>query len=403
MMIEHFFIALLAGLCLLLLWRVQKWKLQWHLSQENLQFAKKAQEELKEAFAALSHDALEKNNRTFLDLAKTSLEKFQEGAKHDLEKREKSIQELVKPVKETLGKLDEGIHKLEKERKGDHASLKTQVNALMDAKKELTKETANLVKALRTPLARGRWGEMQLRRVVEMAGMLGHCDFYEQTTSDEGQLRPDLIIKLAGGRQVIIDAKVPLESYLDAIQTDNDQIREAKFKDHARVIRSHVAALAKKSYHQHFTPTPEFVILFLPSETFFSAALQYDPTLIELGADQGVIIATPTTLIALLRAVAYGWKQENLSRHAEQVSQLGHELYKRIVDMNSHFSKMGRALTTAVDSYNKGIGSLESRVLVTARKFKELGAASTQLEIEDQEFVEKVPRQLEAAEAIDEG
>ena len=338
--------------------------------------------------AALSHDALEKNNRAFLDLAKTSLEKFQERAKHDLDKREKSIHDLVKPVKETLGKLDEGLNKLEKERKGDHFSLKTQVNTL-------TKETSNLVKALRTPLARGRWGEIQLRRVVEMAGMLNHCDFFEQTTADEGGFRPDLVIKLAGGRQVIIDAKVPLESYLDAIQTEDDLVREAKFKDHARAVRNHIAALSKKSYHQHFTPTPEFVILFLPSETFFSAALEHDPSLIELGADQGVIVATPTTLIALLRAVAYGWKQENLSRHAELVSQLGHELYKRIVDMTTHFSKMGRSLTTAVDAYNKGIGSLESRVLVTARKFKELGAASRELEIEDQEFVEKIPRELE--------
>ncbi|MBS0629329.1 MAG: DNA recombination protein RmuC [Verrucomicrobia bacterium] len=387
MMIEHLIIAVLSALSLFLLWRVQKWKLQSLLAQENLQFAKKSHEDLKEAFAALSHDALEKNNRSFLDLAKTSLEKFQEGAKYDLH-------DLVKPVKETLGKLDEGLNKLEKERRGDHSTLKTQVSSL-------TKETANLVKALRTPLARGRWGEIQLRRVVEMAGMLSHCDFYEQTTAEENYLRPDLLVKLAGGRQVVIDAKVPLESYLDAIQTDSEQIREAKFKDHARAIRNHIAALSKKSYHQYFSPTPEFVILFLPSETIFSTALEQDPSLIELGADQNVIIATPTTLIALLRAVAYGWKQENLSRHAEQVSQLGHELYKRIVDMTTHFNKMGRALTTAVDAYNKGIGSLESRVLVTARKFKELGAASRELEIEDQEFVEKIPREIELSEKID--
>lgn len=406
MTIEHLIIGLLFLLSLALAWRLQKWKLRCHLIQENLQFAKKTHEELKESFAALSHDALEKNNRTFLDLAKTSLEKFQQGAKHDLEKREKSIADLVKPVKETLGKLDEGLVKLEKERKGDHTTLKLQVESLMEAKKELSKETANLVKALRTPIARGRWGEMQLRRVVEMAGMLSHCDFYEQTSADSGaaeggMLRPDLVVKLAGGRQVVIDSKVPLESYLDAIQTDNDAIREAKFKDHARAIRTHIAALSKKAYHQHFTPTPEFVILFLPSETFFSAALQHDPTLIELGADQGVIVATPTTLIALLRAVAYGWKQENLSRHAEQVSQLGHELYKRIVDMTLHFSKMGRSLTTAVDSYNKGIGSLETRVLVTARKFKELGAAAAKLELENLEFVEKTPRQLESSDPIE--
>jgi len=395
MMIEYVFLAVLSLLAATFAWQMQKWKLRCLLLKENLDFAQKSHEELKESFKALSHDALEKNNQTFLDLAKTSLEKFQEGAKGDLEKRQQSIDQLVKPVKETLGKLDEGLNKLEKERKGDHASLKTQVESLMDAKKELGKETANLVKALRTPIARGRWGEIQLKRVVEIAGMLNHCDFYEQEVG-EGALRPDLIIKLPGGRQVVIDSKVPLESYLDSIQTDNDAIREAKLKDHARLIRQHISALSKKTYHQHFTPTPEFVVLFLPSETFFSAALQYDPGLIEAGADQGVIIATPTTLIALLRAVAYGWKQESLSLHAEEVSKLGHELYKRIVDMTSHFSKMGRSLTTAVDSYNKGIGSLESRVLVTARKFKEMGAAATKLELEAVEVVEKTTRQLES-------
>ena len=242
-------------------------------------------------------------------------------------------------------------------------------------------------------MTRGRWGEIQLRRVVEMAGMLNQCDFFEQETTEGGSLRPDLIVKLPGGRQVVIDSKVPLESYLDGMQTDDEVLREAKLKDHARLVRSHIGALSKKSYHQHFSPTPEFVVLFLPSETFFSAALQYDPTLIEVGADEGVIVATPTTLIALLRAVAYGWKQENLSRHAEEVSKLGHELYKRIVDMSSHFSKMGRTLNSAVDAYNKGIGSLETRVLVSARKFRDLGAAASKLEIDNIEVIEKVSRE----------
>lgn len=374
-------------LSLFLAWKVQQWKMRYALLQEKLQFAKKGHEELTEAFKALSHDALEKNNQSFLNLAKQNLEKFQEQAKGDLDKRQESINQIVKPVKETLGKLDEGLQKLEKERKGDHLSLKSHINSL-------SHETANLVKALRTPIARGRWGEIQLRRVVEMAGMVNHCDFFEQERGENGQLRPDLLVKLPGGRQVIIDSKVPLESYLDGVQTENDAIREAKFKDHARLIRNHVSALSKKSYHQHFTPTPEFVVLFLPSETFFSAALQYDPSLIEYGADQGVIIATPTTLIALLRAVAYGWKQESLSKHAEQVSQLGHELYKRIVDMSNHFAKTGRSLASAVDAYNKTVGSLETRVLVTARKFKEMGAAASKLEIESPEVVEKSPREL---------
>lgn len=391
-------IFFLGGLSIYLAWKLQKWKFRCALLEENLSSAKKSQEELKESFKALSHDALEKNSRTFLDLAKTSLEKFQEGAKNDLENRQTSIADLIKPVKETLGKLDEGLRGLEKERKGDHGSLKTQVEELLKAKKELSQETSNLVKALRTPIVRGRWGEIQLRRVVEMAGMLNHCDFFEQTSESIDStsfLRPDLIVKLPGGRQVIIDAKVPLEAYLDSIQTENELIRESKLKEHAKMVRTHVTALSKKSYHEHFSPTPEFVVLFLPAETFFSAALQYDPTLIEAGVDQGVIIATPTTLIALLRAVAYGWKQESLSLHVEKVSELGHELYKRIVDMSSHFSKMGRSLASAVEAYNKGIGSLETRVLVTARKFKEMGAAASSLELEALEPVEKVPKELE--------
>ena len=399
-MTDPLFICLIVMgvLCFFLVWKVLHWKMCATLLKEKLDFALKSREELKESFKALSHEALEKNNQSFLDLAKTSLEKYQERAKGDLEKRQQSISEMVKPVKETLGKLDEGLRLLEKERKGDHASLRTQVSLLMDAKNELSKETGNLVKALRSPIARGRWGEIQLRRVVEMAGMLNHCDFYEQVTESTGEntsLRPDLIIKLPGGRQVIIDSKVPLEAYLDGVQSESDTEREAKYKDHARLVRAHVTALGKKSYHQHFSPTPEFVVLFLPAETFFSTALQYDPTLIEAGVDQGVIIATPTTLIALLRAVSYGWKQESLSRHAEEVSELGHELYKRIVDMSSHFSKMGRGLSSAVEAYNKGIGSLESRVLVSARKFKEMGAAASMLELERAEVVEKTTRNLE--------
>lgn len=366
------------------------------LAEEKYRHLKEAHENLSETFKALSHESLEKNSRSFLTLAQVAFEKLQEGAKGDLEKRQQHIEQIIQPVKETLGKLDQGMQALEKERKGDQAGLKQQVGQLIDMEKELRKETSNLVKALRTPLGRGRWGEIQLKRVVELAGMLNHCDFFEQVheSVEEARMRPDLIVKLAGGRQVIVDAKVPLEAYLEAMQTENEVTKEAKLKDHARQVRLHVQQLGKKSYHQSFQPTPEFVILFLPAETFFSAALEQDPSLIELGAEQGVILATPTTLIALLRAVAYGWKQENLSRHADEVSQLGHELYKRIVDMTEHFSKMGRSLSSAVDAYNKGIGSLESRVLVTARKFKEMGAASTSLEIEAVEVVEKTPREI---------
>ncbi len=361
---------------------------------------KMAEEKVKndERFKALSHDALERNNRTFLDLASASLEKFHERAKGDLEKKEQSIEELVKPVKETLSKLDLGMRQLEKERKGDHESVQQQLRSLIETERQLRHETGSLVKALRAPIIRGRWGEMQLRRVVELAGMLNHCDFYEQEIGGEARQRPDLLVRLPGGRQVIIDAKVPLEAYLEAIQTQDEAVREHKLKEHARLVRAHVTQLSKKAYWEQFQPTPEFVILFLPAETFFSAALEYDPSLIEIGVEQGVILATPTTLIALLRSVAYGWKQESLSRHAQEVSDLGHELYKRIVDMSSHFAKMGRSLGSSVEAYNKAMGSLESRVLVTARKFQELGAASTHIEAEALELVERVPRILESPE-----
>ena len=369
------------------------------IAEEKLQMLLQAEEQLKNVFRALSSEALEKNNRSFLDLAKTSLEKFQEGAKGDLEKRQLAIVELLNPVKESLQKLDQGVRQIEKERKGDQESLKEQVKSLLENEKQLKQETSNLVKALRTPLARGRWGEIQLRRVVELAGMLNNCDFFEQQhdVNDEVRLRPDLIVRLPGGRQVIVDAKVPLEAYLEAIHADDEGVRIQRLKDHARQVRAHVTALGKKAYWERFQPTPEFVVLFLPAETFFSAALEFDPSLIEAGAEQNVIIATPTTLIALLRAVAYGWKQENLSRQVEKLNELGQDLYKRIADMNSHFSKMGRALSSAVEAYNKGVGSLESRVLVTARKFKELGIAPSQVEIEEVESVDKIARELESS------
>ncbi len=306
----------------------------------------------------------------------------------------------MNPVKESLQKLDQGVRQIEKERKGDQESLKEQVKALLENEKQLKQETSNLVKALRTPLVRGRWGEIQLRRVAELAGMLNHCDFFEQQqeTIEELRLRPDLIVRLPGGRQVIVDAKVPLEAYLEAIHTSDETVRIQRLKDHARQVRMHVTALAKKAYWERFQPTPEFVVLFLPGETFFSAALEFDPSLIEAGAEQNVIIATPTTLIALLRAVAYGWKQENLNRQVERLNEWGQELYKRLADMHGHFSKMGRSLSSAVDAYNKGVGSFESRVLVTARKFKEMGISNAQIEIEEMESVDKIPRELESIE-----
>lgn len=363
MMIEYG-LLLLVVLLGYLLWKKQKRVVELEAKE------KVVDEQLVNTFKALSSDALDKSSKSFLDLAKLSFD----------------------PVKESLSKLDKGMQALEKERKGDHSALTSQVKALVENEKELRSETSSLVKALRAPVTRGRWGEIQLRRVVELAGMLNQCDFFEQEA--QGALRPDLLVRLPGGRQIVIDAKVPLDAYLDSLETDNIDIKKQKLKEHARKVREHVQVLSRKAYWEQFQPSPEFVILFLPSEAFFGAALEADSTLIEVGAEKGVIIATPTTLIALLRTVAYGWKQENLSRHAEKVSELGHELYKRIVDMTGHISKLGRALNTATDTYNKTVGSFESRVLVSARKFQELGAAASTLDLNSPEILEKLTREV---------
>jgi DNA recombination protein RmuC len=368
-------------------------------AEEKLAVLDSAQARLSDAFKALSAEALKSNNESFLALAKSTLEKFNEQAKGDLEVRKQAIDGLVKPLADSLKTVGDRIQDLEKARSAAYAGITEQMKSMATTQSQLQGETANLVKALRKPDVRGRWGEIQLHRVVEIAGMLSHCDFVEQetTSTEKGNLRPDMIVRLPGKKTIVVDSKAPLAAYLDSLEAQDDEKRTALLADHARQIRTHLIKLGDKSYFEHLESTPEFVVLFLPGESFFSAALSADPSLIEFGVDQRVILATPTTLIALLKTVAYGWRQEQIAANATEISRLGRDLYERVRTVVEHLARLRKNLDGSVDAYNDLVGSMEKRFLPQARRFKELGAC-TGAEIETAEIVDKTTRAVQADE-----
>lgn len=363
---------------------------------EKIALMEKSEIKMREAFKCISADALSENNKSFLQLAAQLLDQVKQSTLSEINIGKKDVNNLVEPIKKALEQTQLQINELEKSRVGAYEALKQQLGDLIITQNSLKAETSNLISALRSPVSRGRWGEMQLKRVVELSGMLPHCDFQEQVFSKDYQgqkIRPDMVIHLPGGKHIVVDAKVPLTAYLKMLEQNDENIRKEVLKEHAKAVRSHCIALSDKQYWQQFQPGPEFVILFLPGEIFFSSALEGDSSLIEFAIKEHVIIATPATLLSLLHAVAIGWRQESMAAEAKHIVQAGQEFYKRLCDMSEHFVKLGKHLGIAVDSYNSSMSSLERRVLVTARKFKQFSIGNKELPQID--HISNIPKSID--------
>ncbi len=373
-----------------------------HLQIENAKLETSLMEQNKsfESKLALIDESKERLKDVVKGISADALEKMEAKASREEDRRGKVLSELVNPMKESLTKLTEKLAVMEKDRQVDKESLSEQMKQMVESEKMLLKETVNLKDALSKPEIRGLWGEMQLKRVIEISGMLNYCDFLEQNVeeSESGRIRPDMTIRLSEDRCIIVDSKAPFEGFLRALATDDLSEKQEQINRHARHLRNHIQMLSKKKYYEGFTNTPEFVVLFLPSEVFFSSAMQVDPTLLEYGASLGVILATPTTLIGLLRAVAYGWKNEAMTTNAKLIQSIGMDLYKRLHDMSKHLTSLGKSLNSSVDGYNKTIGTFERRVLSSARKFSELGASSGDIILSPFEPIDNPIRTIQSLE-----
>lgn len=366
------------------------------ISHEEKQAAlEKDRENLSESFAALSSKALKHNSDEFLKLAEQNLKRFHVSATSELDKKEQSIADLVKPIREALDKTEKQVREMEKDRREAHGSLKRHLELMSQDQVKLQSETRNLVQALRRPEVRGQWGEMTLKRLAELAGMVQHCDFYEQESaaSDEGLLRPDMIIRMPGKRAVIVDAKAPLDAYISAVEATDDASREEHLIRHAKNVRHRVRELAAKSYWSQFKETPDFAVLFIPGDQFLSAALERDPSLLEDAMSDQIILATPSSFVALLRAVAFGWRQEVLADNADKIRSLGVTLYERIAAFSNHLGNVGNSLNKSVEHFNKAVGSFDSRILPSAKRFTEMGI-SAKKEIKEATPIEMIARDI---------